>query len=101
MYFEKQDQNGGIAMGGPVKIYIAVENGKTKIEIPVFDVEGRCYSAVMFPVAREDLRLMSHFKEHEILNELGNSVELAVAACERWIKEKLGQDVTVHEKLTT
>jgi len=83
-------------MGWPVKIYVAVQNGKIKIEIPVFEVEGvSCYSAVMRPVAYDDEQIMSLFKEH-YRHELGKTVELAVSACEKWIKEKLGQDVTVQ-----
>jgi len=88
-------------MGYPVKIYTVIQNEETKIEIAVFDVEGRCYSAVMFPVAPGDDRLMEHFKEHKIRQELGKTIELAIAGCETWIKENLGQDVVVHEKRTT
>jgi hypothetical protein len=84
-------------MGYPVKIYVAVQNEETKIMIPVFDVEGKCYSAVMLPLARGDLQLMSHFNKNEKRHELGNTVELAVEACETWIREKLGPNVAVLE----
>ena len=88
-------------MGSPVKVYAVVQNGEIKIEIPVFDVEGRCFSAVMIPIARGDTRLMSHFGQHKMGHEVGKTIELAVAACERWVKTNLGQDAAIREKQDT
>ncbi len=84
-------------MSGPVKVYAAIHDGETKIQIPVFDVQGRCYSAVMVPLARSEERLMSHFQKYKIRHELGETIELAVAECEKWIKENLWEDVDVLE----
>jgi hypothetical protein len=87
-------------MGYPVKVYVAVQNGETKIEIRVFDMEGICYSALMLPVPSGDARLMSLFKD-KIPTLEGKTIKLAIDACEKWIKANLGQDVVVREKQTT
>jgi len=84
-------------MGWPIKVYLAKRNGEDKIQIPVFDVQGRCYSAVMIPLVRDDEFLMSHFQV--IHHELGETIEGAVANCEKWIKENLWDDVDVLQEL--
>jgi hypothetical protein len=81
----------------PVKIYVAVQNKETKIVIPVFDIEDRGYSAMMLPLARGDSQLMSHFEKNVKRQEHKKTVELAIEACETWIKERLGPDVAVFE----
>jgi hypothetical protein len=43
-------------MGWPVKVYNAIYSGEAKIQIPVFEVHARCYSAVMVPIARRGRR---------------------------------------------
>jgi hypothetical protein len=85
-------------MGWPVKVYDAIHNGEVKIQIPVFNVHPHCYSAVMLPVARSDEYLITHFQEHKIRQELGETIEGAVGECESWIKENLWEDVAVVEE---
>jgi hypothetical protein len=87
-------------MGYAEKVYVAVQNGETKIEIHVSKMEGG-YMAVMVPVASGDTRLRSLFKGHKIPKEIGTTIEFAIAACEMWIKDNLGQDVAVFEKKVT
>ncbi len=87
-------------MGCPVKVYIAVHEGERKVEIPVFDVYDRYYSAVMIPLARGDKSLMSNFQDYRIRHEVGKTIKEAVACCEKWIKENLWEDVEVLEEQT-
>ena len=86
-------------MGWPVKIYIAVHKGERKVEIPVFDVQGR-YSAVMIPLDRSDKSLLGHFQDYRIRHEVGKTIEETVAYCEKWIKENLWDDIKVLEEQT-
>ena len=88
-------------MGWAVRVYDVIHNGETKITIPVFEVNPRCFSAVMLPVARSDEYLVTRFKEHKMRQELGGTVEDAVDKCESWIKENLWNDVTVIEEHST
>lgn len=76
-------------MGWPVKTYVALHNGESKISIPVFEGEGRYFSAVMIPTARDDNTLMRQFQEYKIRHELGVTIEEAVANCKSWIKENV------------
>lgn len=85
-------------MGSPVKVYDAIHNGEAKIQIPVFEVHPRCYSAVMVPIARSDEYLIGRFQEHKIRHELGETIEDAVFKCKSWIKENLWEDVGVVEE---
>lgn len=85
-------------MGWPLKVYIVMHEGERKVRIPVFDVEGRCYSAVMIPLDQSDKSMMSHFEGYRIRHEVGKTIEEAVAYCEKWIKENLWDDVKVLEE---
>lgn len=85
-------------MGWPIKVYLAKRNGEDKIQILVFDVQGRCYSAVMIPLARDDTFLMNRFQDPHTCHETGETIEAAVANCEKWIKENLWDDVDVIEE---
>jgi hypothetical protein len=85
-------------MGWAVKMYKAIHNGETKINIPVFEVHHGLYSAVMIPIAKSDDYLVSRFQEHKVRQELGETVEHAVGKCESWIKKTLWDNVTVIEE---
>jgi len=93
-------KGGGYSMGWPVRVYIAVHKGERKVEIPVFDIQGRCYSAVMIPLDRSDKSLLDHYQDYRIRHEVGKTIEEAVAYCEKWIKENLWDDVKVLEEQT-
>ena len=84
----------------PVKVYTAIQKGETKIEIAVFEINGKGYGAIIMPVASGDGQLMSHFQKSKLRLEVGKTIEAAVAQCEKWIKANLGQDVVTVEKRT-
>jgi hypothetical protein len=78
------------------KIYVAVENGETKVEIRVAGKEGN-YMVVMDCV---DAQLKSHFKAPNPL-VIGKTIKEVIANCKTWIKENLGKDMDIHEKRIT
>ncbi len=65
-------------MGWAIKVYNAIHKGETKIRIAVFEVPPRFYSAVIIPISRSDEDLISHFQEHKIRHEIGETIESAV-----------------------
>ena len=78
------------------KVYVAVENGETKIEIRVAGEEGN-YMAMM---DCRDARLKSHFKAPNPLL-MGKTTKEVISNCKKWVKENLGKDMDIREKQTT
>ena len=87
-------------MGPPVKVYLAFCKGEIKIEIHVINGEGY-YSAVRIPLDSGDKSLMSNFQnENRNRQEVGKTIEEAIARCEAWIKKNLCEDVEIRESRT-
>jgi len=73
-------------MSHPVALYCAIHDSETKITIPVFEIPGFGFHAVMIPVARRDAEMMKHFVDPKLPSELDSTAEAAIGKCRSWIE---------------